>query len=153
MNAVPHDPSRDVEDVRRTLALYCQLCDDGRFDEFALLFTEDAEFRVMGRTYAGRDGVKDFMAAAQPPERRGKHVATNSVIDVYPESMTARAWTDYIFVARDPAADGGGAGFIVQSVGRYHDTLVREDDGVWRFVSREIVFMGEGTAENQPAYR
>jgi len=125
----------DEEGIRRTLALYCQLCDDGRFDEFARLFATDAEFRVMGRTYAGRDAIRDFMTAAQGPDARGKHIATNTVISV--EGHTARAFTDYLFVSRDVA---------ITNVGRYHDRLVREPDGEWRFAEREIVFMGDADA-------
>jgi len=122
----------DQEAIRRTLALYCQLCDDGRFDEWADLYTEDATFAVMGRTYEGRAAIQGFIEKGQPPERRGKHVCANSLIDV--EGDTARAVTDYVFVAR---AEGS---FAITSSGRYHDRLVRCPDGGWRFADRRIVF-------------
>lgn len=124
----------DEEGIRRTLALYCQLCDDGRFDEWAQLYAEDAVFKVMGDVYQGPEAIKGFIAQAQPEGRRGKHVAVNPLIEV--DGDAARAWTDYIWV-------GPGTGqFPVTNVGRYHDRLVNRD-GRWLFVERQIVFMGE----------
>lgn len=131
--------TRDVtpeEGIRRTLALYCQLCDDGRFDEWADLYVEDAEFHVMGTTHRGRAAIKAFIEKGQPPERRGKHLCANPLIDLDEGGATARAVTDYVFVAR------AGTGLAITSAGRYHDRLVL-DGGRWRFARREIVFLGD----------
>jgi uncharacterized protein (TIGR02246 family) len=125
----------DEDAIRRTLAEYCQFCDDGRFDEFADLFATDAVFRVMGKSNEGRGQIKAFMEKAMPPEKRGKHVTTSCVIDVTGDGDEARVFTDYFFVARTD--DGYG----ITSVGRYHDRLVKQKDR-WRFAEREIVFMG-----------
>ncbi len=126
----------DEEGVRRTLALYCQLCDDGRFDEWADLYTENATFSVLGRTHEGQAAIKGFIEKAQGPEQRGKHVCANPLIDV--DGDTATAVTDYVFVAR---ADGGS--LAITSAGRYHDRLLRGADGRWRFTQRRIVFLGD----------
>jgi 3-phenylpropionate/cinnamic acid dioxygenase small subunit len=130
------DRARDLELIRRTIASYCQLCDDGRFDEWAGLYTPDATFTVMGATHEGPDSIKGFISAAQPPELRGKHVCANSLIDIEPDGATARARTDFVFVGRTDE------GLAVTSAGRYHDTLVKHADR-WLFASREIVFMGD----------
>lgn len=127
----------DEEGVRRTLALYCQLCDDGRFDEWADLFTDDATFSVLGQAHEGRAAVKAFIVGAQPPERRGKHFLGQSVVDIDAGAGTATGVTDYTFVAGN-ARDG----FRITSAGHYHDTLVRGADGKWRFATREIRFLG-----------
>lgn len=139
-----------LDGIRRTLALYCQFCDDGRFDEWGQLYTDDAEFRVMGRTYTGRPALQAFIEAGQPPERRGKHVCANSLIDLDADGRTARAVTDFVFVARaapEPSPEGApraAGGFAITSVGRYHDRLVLDaGSGRWRFARREIVFMGD----------
>ena len=123
--------------IRTTLARYCQLCDDGRFDEFAELFTDDAVFHVLGTDHVGRAAIAAFMTAAQPPEARGRHVTSNSVIAV--DGARATAVTDYLFVAR---ADHG---FAITNVGRYHDQLALDpaDADRWRFTRREIVFLGD----------
>ena len=89
----------------------------------------------MDQAHEGRDQIKTFMAKAQPPERRGKHVCSGSVIEIDVSGEQARAFTDYIFVAR---ADEG---FAITSVGRYHDRFVKDHDR-WLFTERAIVFMG-----------
>jgi uncharacterized protein (TIGR02246 family) len=127
----------DHDQIRHLLASYCHACDDGRFDDFAALFTEDAEFTVMGGTQTGRDAIKVWMAEAQPPERRGKHLISEPAITVDDGGATASVRTDYAFVARDKS------GLIVLSSGRYLDRLARGDDGRWRFASRRIVFLGD----------
>lgn len=135
-------PVTDEEAIRRTIAQYCHFCDDGRFDEWADLFTTDARFTVMGSTHEGRNAVKAFIEQGQPPERRGKHVCFNSVIDVDAGGSEARAWTDYVFVSR--RGEGGFALANPTSAGRYHDRLVRDQgDGRWRFAERRIVFLGD----------
>jgi len=128
--------STPEEGVRRTLAQYCQLCDDGRFDEWAELFTPDASFVVMGRVHTGREAIRAFIEAGQPPERRGKHLCANPLVEIDEQGRRARAVTDYAFVGR---VEGG---FAITSVGRYHDSLV-ERDGSWQFHRREIVFLGD----------
>ena len=122
------------EDIRRTLARYCMLCDDGRFDEWAQLFTQDTRFHVMGATHEGRAAAQAFIERGQPPERRGKHLGLGAIIQVDEAAGTARCWSDYVFVDR--------AG-TVTSTGRYHDELVRGNEGAWRFGLREIVFAGQ----------
>jgi len=124
----------DEEAIRRTLAEYCQFCDDGRFEDFADLFAENATYHVLDEAHEGRSQIGAFMEKAMPPERRGRHVCSNTVIDV--DGDTARAFTDYVFVARVD-----GSGFAITSVGRYHDRMVKEHDR-WRFAERRIVFLG-----------
>lgn len=127
--------------VRRTIASYGPLCDDGRFAEWADLFTPDARMRVMSRTYQGRDAVRAFIEKGQPPERRGKHLCAAPVIEIDDSGRTARAWVDFVFVDRHRA---------ITSVGRYHDELELGDDGRWRFTWREIVFLGDQPEQTGP---
>src|SRR5262249_34382293 len=67
----------DEDAIRSLIARYSQFCDDGRFDEWGELYTDDAVFSVAGRRYEGRDAIKAFIERGQPPEHRGKHVTTN----------------------------------------------------------------------------
>lgn len=125
----------DHDEIRQLLVAYCQLCDDGRFEEWAELYTEDATFTVMGTTHIGRSNLKGFIAGAQPPEARGKHFLSEPKIAV--DGDIADCVTDYIFLA------GRGTDIKVTSAGRYIDELLR-DSGRWRFAAREIVFLGDG---------
>ena len=76
------------EGIRRTLAQYAQLCDEGRFAEFGDLFEPDARFHVMGETQVGRAAIEVWIAASQGPEARGKHAMLSSVIDLADDGRT-----------------------------------------------------------------
>ena len=122
------------DEIRRVLAAYCQTCDDGDFDNWGRLFTDDATFTVMGQTHRDREVLKAWIAAAQPPEARGKHIISQPVIDV--DGDTARVTTDYLFVGMS------AAGLAVTSAGRYVDRFACSG-GNWMIAAREIVFLGD----------
>ena len=151
----------DEEAIRRTLGEYSQHCDDGRFDEWAELFTADARLVVAGPfrrmpaylidiliriaalfiagfairllgVAGGRDAIKEYMMTVQAAGRRGMHVTTNSLVDV--DGDTATTTTDYLFVR--PTTDG----LAIIAAGRYHDHLVR-DEARWRFRERSITML------------
>jgi 3-phenylpropionate/cinnamic acid dioxygenase small subunit len=120
-----------LSDIRQLLAEYCQLLDDGHFDQWIDLFTTDIEFAVMGQLFSGREATRGFIEPSQQVDARGKHMISEPLITV--EGDTATATTDYAFVSR---------ALVVTSCGRYHDNIVRQDDR-WRFARREIVFLGD----------
>jgi hypothetical protein len=139
------DPSlaamQAIEGVRRTLAQYCQLCDDGRWDDWIDLFTPDARFHVMHETRQGAETIVAFMKVGQAADKRGRHALFQPVIDVADDGLTARAWVDFCFLDK---------GRQVTSIGRYHDELALGDDGRWRFTLREIAFLGKAPEVAQP---
>jgi uncharacterized protein (TIGR02246 family) len=122
-------------EIRRTIAEYCQTCDDGRFDAYAACFTEDAEVVLAGTVVAtGRDGIEAWITPAMPAEKRGKHVTVNPLITVSDDLATAQASTDYLFVARS------SSGPRVTVAGRYSDVL-RPVGERWLIARREITFL------------
>jgi 3-phenylpropionate/cinnamic acid dioxygenase small subunit len=118
-------------EIRRLLAKYCQLIDDGNFDDWIQLFTDDIEFVVMGMHKHGHAELRGFIEPSQQADARGKHMISEPWIEV--DGDIATATTDFAWVSKQ--------GSIGQS-GRYHDRIVRQPDG-WRFERREIVFTGE----------
>jgi 3-phenylpropionate/cinnamic acid dioxygenase small subunit len=120
----------DERQVLRTLAEYGRWCDDGRFDEWAELFTEDARLEVAGSVTEGREAIRSYMAEVQADGRRGMHVTSGAVVDLGADG-TAEAASDYLFVR--PSADGP----VIAAMGRYRDELVH-DAGRWRFRRRTI---------------
>lgn len=122
--------------IRRTIARYCQTCDDGDFAGFAACFTPDAVLTVLDQEVRGRAAITDWIAAAQPAERRGRHVTANSVIEVSAGLDRAQAVSDYVFLAR---RQGGRPEPSV--TGRYRDTLVPLG-AEWLFQRREISILG-----------
>jgi 3-phenylpropionate/cinnamic acid dioxygenase small subunit len=126
------ETSSAEEGIRRTLASYCQTCDDGRFDEFAALFAREASFQVGDESpVVGREAIAAFMERAQPPGRRGKHLCGEPLISL--DGDVAVVATDFVFVGRV-----GETGWSVVAAGRYDDRLVSESGGGWLFASRTI---------------
>ena len=122
--------SDDESAIRRLLADYCHLLDDGRFDEWISLFDEDVVFIVMGNRLQGRGEVRSFIEPTQQEEDRGRHILSEPAIEV--DGDTALVFTDFVFVSRTN---------IIMTTGRYLDTVRRCPDR-WAFASREIVFSG-----------
>ena len=123
--------SGDESAIRRLLVDYCHLIDDGRFDEWILLFNEDIVFTVMGNRLVGRAELRGFIEPSQQEGDRGRHLLSEPRIDL--DGDTARVTTDYAFVSRSNT---------ILSTGRYFDTVRRAKDR-WCFSSREIVFTGD----------
>ena len=121
----------DIAAIRKLLAACCQTLDDGCFDEWAALYTEDCRFAVMGTRTRGRAEMRAIIEPFQTADLRGKHMISESMIDL--DGDTASATTDFAFVAKDNT---------VLQTGRYHDILRRGVDG-WRVAGREIVFTGD----------
>jgi len=122
----------DEAEIRRLLAMYCQLIDDGRFDEWIELFTDDIEFIVMGMHKNGRAEVRGFIEPSQQDDARGKHMLSEPWI-VIESALAATATTDFAWVSKQ--------GAVGQS-GRYHDRIINQN-GRWQFQRREIVFTGD----------
>jgi uncharacterized protein (TIGR02246 family) len=126
--------TQSVEDaVRRTLAEYCQTVDDGRFEEFAALWAPEAVVRLPGQEVRGREAIRAWIEAAQPPERRGRHLTLNTVLDDV-GAAEVTAVSDFVFLGR-------GERWEVRVVGRYHDELVPLG-GRWVFRARTIEMPG-----------
>ena len=79
-------------------------------------------------THDGHDALRDGLRASGS---RGGRSATSSSTRSSPSGTTheATAISDVVFLLQ------GDAGWAIQLVGRYHDTL-HHDDGTWRFHRR-----------------
>jgi 3-phenylpropionate/cinnamic acid dioxygenase small subunit len=123
----------DHEKVRHALARYCQLNDDGRFDEWGELLVDDARFQFGDLVVNGREEIKALVASFQPPEKRGRHFMGNQVIDI--DGDGAEVIADFVFF------EPSNPGFNVFAADRYHDRLVRSGDA-WLFSEIQIVPFG-----------
>jgi 3-phenylpropionate/cinnamic acid dioxygenase small subunit len=119
--------------IRRTLAAYCQHLDDGDFSAVAHQFTPDGSITFGDRGGAtGRAEIEAWYAERNPPERRGRHLTLNTIVDL--EGDHATAWSDFAFL-----------GFVVGELrplfaGRYHDEFVRAEGG-WLIARRVAAFL------------
>jgi len=123
------------EAIRRLMAIYAQLLDSKRIDEWGQLFTEDAVFAVWGQTWNGRAAIVAGIGGMQP-DFPGKHVILTPVIDLQAPDR-ARVWTDLSAFATSP--DGA---ISIATIGRYHDEVVKQG-GRWRYARRIVVMAGE----------
>ena len=144
-DAMWQDPA-EIERIRDLLRRYAFFIDDGRGDDFEELFAEDAAFNVLDMRLRGRATIrKEFIG---PSGRLRKHLAFPAVIEIR-SPTEARAWSDFIMV-RLPNPDNAGLGEVYQ-MGRYHDRLIKQADGRWRFAARNVFLLGmENTAEFLP---
>lgn len=123
--------SDDYLAIQRLTAIYSQLLDDKRFDEWIELFTPDAVFAVWGERYVGRDAILAAIGGMQP-DHPGKHVSFAVVADI--DGAQAKAWVDLTGLA-DAGPNQWGRGYSVVTAGRYYDTLVKID-GRWFYRER-----------------
>jgi len=127
-----------ISRIQRALAAYCQLCDDGEFGRLAEQFAPDGSFVFAGETVTGRAALERWFEAAQPPRRRGKHLTTNSIIDV--EGDRASVVSDFVFVRLL-----GGVPAL-QMAGRYRDVFVCTGDR-WLIERRDVETMDDPTGD------
>jgi uncharacterized protein (TIGR02246 family) len=122
-----------VAGVLAAIATYAQALDDGRADDVVATFCSDGSCDIPGLgAHTGREALRAAFEKVKPraPQR---HVVVNTRVTEWDEH-NARATSDLVFLLK------GDAGWAVQLVGRYHDTL-RNDDGTWRFQRREAEFV------------
>jgi hypothetical protein len=122
-----------VEGVRAAIAAYTQALDDGRTDDVVATFCPDGGCEIPGLgTHEGHDALREAYARWKP-QRPQRHLVVNTLVTDW-NDHEATAISDVIFVLQ------GAAGWTIQLVGRYHDTL-HHDDGVWRFHHRAAQFL------------
>jgi hypothetical protein len=121
-----------VEGIRATIAAYTHALDDGRTDDIVATFCPDGVSEMPGMgTHEGHDALRAAYTKWKPraPQR---HVVVNTLVTDWSEAE-ATAVSDVIFLLK------GDAGWSVQFVGRYRDTL-HCAGGTWRFHRRVAEF-------------
>ena len=122
-----------AEGVRAAIAAYTQALDDGRTDDVVATFCAEGVCEIPGMgTHAGHDALREAYTRWQP-RRPQRHLVVNTLVTEWTDHE-ARAISDVIFMLQ------GDAGWAVQVVGRYDDTLHRDGD-VWRFHRRAATFV------------
>ena len=119
----------DADEIRNTLARFCQCLDDRRFEEFSQTFAEDGAFGDR----AGRAAIFEWISHAElatRPELKRKHAVTNAVVEVQGD----RATSSSDLVMFDQVDDGP---WTIR-IGRYTDELTRQPDGKWLFSKRSL---------------
>ena len=119
-----------AEGIRATIAAYTHALDDGRTDDVVATYCPDGVVEIPGRgTFAGHDALREAYDGWKP-RRPQRHLVVNTLVTDWDE-REARAVSDVVFARQ------GEAGWAIQFVARYHDTLHRHD-GTWRFHRRSV---------------
>jgi hypothetical protein len=119
--------------IRELMARYCFHFDNGEFDAWVQLFTEDGAFDLGERgRFTGHAALRNFLKAI--PLTNGlpmmRHCVMNSIVAVDGDRATAQC---YVIVIRD------GEQLGLSIAGRYEDQLSRVS-GTWRFKERTVHF-------------
>jgi 3-phenylpropionate/cinnamic acid dioxygenase small subunit len=124
--------------IARLIALYCQLLDDLRLEEWGELFTADALWSLPTVSFHGRAEIVKGVGAMEPPQPGNvKHVTFTPIIEFEDESH-AYAWSDLMALMRSERGT-----WSVVAAGRYYDTL-ELSQGRWRFKRRICDIEWEG---------
>lgn len=120
----------DEEMVVQLVHRHAQLTDDGDVEARVALYTDDGEVIGIDQVpHRGREAVRAAFQALTSPDRTGKHITSNTIVDVNGDEAVAT--TDFAFFR--VTADG----VAPLAIGRYHDSFRRTPEG-WRFTRREI---------------
>jgi hypothetical protein len=119
--------------VRAAIAAYTQALDDGRTEDILSTFCVDGGIDIPGMgVHAGYDALYQAYAKWKPRQPQ-RHLVVNTLVTEW-NDHEAKAVSDFVFLLL------GDAGWTVQVVGRYEDTL-HCDDGRWRFHRRRAEFV------------
>jgi len=127
----------DEQQILNLLHLYCERQDAADFTGVAELFRHSGYRVHNGQEHFGYDEVLALKSAHDKiyddGTLRTKHITTNTILEFYPDGVTARArsyFTVYQATAELP----------LQCViaGRYHDTF-EKIGGAWQFRDRYII--------------
>ncbi len=119
-----------VYGIQRLIALYGQLLDDLRLEQWGELFTPDAVWSLPTVSFQGRGEIVNGVGAMEPKEPgQVKHLAFTPIIE-FEDEHHAWAWTDLIALMKSERGT-----WAVVAAGRYYDTLIFWE-GRWRFKSR-----------------
>jgi uncharacterized protein (TIGR02246 family) len=132
-----------AEGVRATLASYAQALDDGRTDDVVATFCPDGAIAIPGMgTHTGHDALR--AAYAQwAPRRPQRHLVVNTVVRTWSDDE-ATVVSDVVFIRL------GRSGWQIELVGRYDDTLHR-NDASWYFHRRDATFVTEPSPAKESA--
>lgn len=115
----PKEVTPEVDSaVRRLMARYSHLVDDGDYDAAVELFSEDSRFVMLGKSLEGRDAIKAMLT--DQLTHTTLHQVSNIVVSNGSQSGTFHAVADLNISVK---LEGSWKSMLV---GRYHDTFVGE---------------------------
>lgn len=128
----------DEWEVRNVIVRLAQYADGlGSCEEYAELFTEDADWLMPGAPRHGRSDILEGSIARRAeggvgPGSNTRHVISTMAVD-FADDDTAVVDSYWMFFVETDVAPR------MTLIGTYHDTVRRTPDG-WRMARREVAF-------------
>lgn len=117
----------DVEAIRQLVARTAFAFDERDVDAWVACWTADGELRrTNGESVIGHQALAEYVREFPG---RGRHVVTNSIIELDGDRARHQAYVQYFDAAQQHA---------LVLFGVYQDELAREDGG-WRFAARRAI--------------
>lgn len=127
----------DLHELQQLRARYCQLLDDGRWEQLADLFTEDGAFKGLSTARGRAEMLEFFPTLNSTSVTAWWHFSSNETLELHPgtdgeaDRASGTTWLLQPCVVHGESQIAGG---------RYQDQMIRGVDGVWRFVERKVSF-------------
>jgi SnoaL-like domain len=113
----------DRDHIQEVLAQYSLLLEEeGAFESWLRLFTENAHFQIFGQNLRGRSGIANMLRAAP----HGVHLMGLPSITV--DGARAQSTVNFVFLPHEGDA---------RTMGWYFDSYVLED-GTWRISDHTV---------------
>jgi uncharacterized protein (TIGR02246 family) len=105
-----------VQAVRDLVVTYAMAFDDHDWARLGSLWTEDAAFVVGDQAFEGREAVMSFLSTCVPDDYEGKHLNTQTLVQLAEDGQSAIADTDVVWIPQN---------FQNTILARYHDDVVK----------------------------
>lgn len=128
----------DIEAIKQLKARYFRMMDTKRWDDFAMVFAEDAAMDMSGELERngvdgaagivfGRENIRDFVKGAVDAAITAHH-GHMPEINLTGDSTAEGVWAmfDYVEFGEDSPIRG------LRGYGHYHETYEKDGDGEWR---------------------
>ena len=129
----------DLGEIQQLYARYAWAMDEGQFEQWLQLFTDDAviEGPTFGR-YQGREDLKRFVAKYKLANGmfQVRHMLSNLLVEIEGDNAAGRCYVAHYRTHRGRTELNG--------MGGYRDRL-RKVDGKWLFAERQAFFDYSGT--------
>ena len=138
MNAAASASAADIEAIKQLKARYFRMMDTKRWDDFAMVFAENAVMDMSGELERngvdgaagivhGRENIRDFVKGAVDAAITAHH-GHMPEINLTGDSTAEGVWAMYDYV--EFGADSPIRG--LRGYGHYHETYEKDDGGEWR---------------------
>ena len=135
----------DIEAIKRLKARYFRLMDTKRWDDFALVFAEDAVMDMSGELERngvdgaagivhGRESIRDFVKGAVDAAITAHH-GHMPEIQLTGDSTAEGVWAMFDFVDFGEGSPMRG----LRGYGHYYETYEKDSGGEWRIKTIKLV--------------